>query len=100
MVCVTINVSPAHSPRVGLLLCSYKVTKKIFGKRLLYAQAMPHKRSEQTQAGIFCPANASHGPTLLQNLQCLFPTRKAIIVLPAFGRSCLPEKRIESQDKM
>jgi hypothetical protein len=79
-----------------LLLWSAKVTKALLGKRLLYTKSHAAQAARTTGRDIL-PHLRSHNPALLQNLQCLFSTHKATIVLPALAEAVC--RREEKQDK-
>ncbi len=74
-------------------------TKKLISKRLPYTQGHATQRIKP-QAGIFCLLTfAQSSPSA--KFPMPLPTRKATIVLSAFGRSCLLEKtRIANQEKV
>jgi hypothetical protein len=101
MNCAIIYVIPAQSPQAGLLLWGAKVTKTLFGKRLLCAHSHTAQRSEQHRPGSFAPLTLTPGlypsaksPMPLSNAQ-------AIICSARFGRSCLPEKeKWQSRNKI
>ena len=97
---VLINVSPAQSPREGLLLWGAKVTKAPVGKRLLYARGHT-AQAFRTTGWDLLPHLRSHRPALLQNLQSLFPTHKPPLFFPLWPKlfaDVRREARIESQE--
>jgi hypothetical protein len=79
------------------------VIKRLIGKRLLYTQGQAAQSVRTTQAGIFCPAHATHKPSPSAKSPMPFPAHMATMFCPLLAEAVCrkrdQESRVKNQDR-